>query len=59
MEKDVLIFLNSSQSGGAVEDDKIEVITGRLLLFQNGKHSLFTTSWRTTELVRAEYHQNL
>ena len=38
MEKDVLIFLNSSQSGGAVEDDKIEVITAGSYYFKNGKH---------------------
>ena len=40
MEKDVLIFLGSSQSGGAVEEDRIEVITAGQYYLKNGKHSI-------------------
>ena len=38
MQKEVLIFLSSSQKGGDVGEDKIEVITAGQYYLKNGKH---------------------
>ncbi len=38
MQKEVLIFLSSSQEGGDVGEDKLEVITAGQYYFKNGKH---------------------
>ncbi|QNM06724.1 DUF1934 domain-containing protein [Qiania dongpingensis] len=38
MQREVLIFLVSDQTGGAVEQDRIEVITAGQYFYKNGKH---------------------
>ncbi len=38
MQKDVILFMGSHQTGGTVEDDQLQLITTGQYYHKNGKH---------------------
>lgn len=38
MQKDVILFMGSHQTGGAVDDDQLQLITAGQYFHKNGKH---------------------